>query len=275
MTKRGQYPWEFQGEILTLETPEQTLVEYRVAAFGTRMIAALLDRLIIWSIVIVLIVLVIAMGLAGGLGEGSMPYVIAAVIIAQFLITLFYYAVAEVRGEGQTWGKQRLGIRTVMATGRGVTVGASLLRNLARVADDVPVFWLVPALSTGKRRIGDLLAGTFVVVDARTTTRKTRRRDWLEKLAPNYRALEDRHFPFTAQTAKRLHEDDLNLIEYLDERVHNMPPGRQRRLLTEIATKYAERLELEGDRERIAADPRRFLQELGLFLRDRFEERPV
>ena len=80
----------------------------------------------------------------------------------------------EVRGEGQTFGKRVCGIRTVMTTGQGVTLAASLVRNIARLVDNVPALWLIPTLGEGRRRLGDILGGTFVIQTADRAVRHPR-----------------------------------------------------------------------------------------------------
>lgn len=271
MEKAKTYPWEQHDESLVLETPEQTQVEYRLATFGARILAAFIDRLVIFLGIVVLIVF--ALILAGGLGalnEQLGGYALALVILLYFLLTLFYYAIGEVRGEGRTWGKRRLRLRTVMATGQGVTIGASLIRNLARVADDLPLMWIVPSFTSGRRRMGDLLAGTFVIDES--TPRASPRR-WLSALAPSYGQLAERQYHFTGEMARGLYPDDLNLIEYLEDRLTRQSRRQRQRLLREVALRYADRLQLDDHSRRIAADPKRFLQELALFLRDRFDEK--
>ena len=73
--------------------------------------------------------------------------------------------------------------------------------------------------------------------------------------------------------ARGLYPDDLNLIEYLEDRLTRQSSRQRKRLLREVALRYADRLQLDDHSHRIAADPKRFLQELALFLRDKFDEK--
>ena len=132
MENATRFPWEFDGEIVSFDTPEQTRIEYRIAPFGTRLVAAFLDRLLIGvGILILWIMFFLAMLVLAPVTTGTVGYLFALLFMAWFLFSLFYFVWGEVRGEGQTWGKRRLQIRTVMSTGQGVTFGASLVRNLA------------------------------------------------------------------------------------------------------------------------------------------------
>jgi uncharacterized RDD family membrane protein YckC len=258
------FPWEQRGDRLVVETPEQTQLEFRVAAFGARIAAALIDNLVLSAATLILFLSAQLLSLGFG------GYLTAIVTVAWFLLSMFYFVVYEVRTSGRTLGKRALGLRAILATGHGMTVGASLIRNLARVVDNIPVFWLVPALTRGNRRCGDLLAGTYVIDERPAPT--DNRGAWLTRLAPSWQEIPDRRFAFSSRHADALHPDDLNLLEYLESRILRMPVRVRRKALREIADRYVDRLDLAPQRERVLEDPARFLQELGLFLRSRFDE---
>ncbi len=275
MARANRFPWEFEGETVVVETPEQTRLEFRIAPWGARFAAALIDRLIIAGAFLVLgFVFLMLLTVTDVRTRDTGAWFVAAIIVTWFLVSTLYFVVAEIRGEGLTPGKRRLHLRTVMGTGHGLTAGASIVRNLARLVDEIPLFWLVPALTTGNRRIGDMLAGTFVVMESREPA-KARRKPWIEAIGASWREVQDRRFAFTAAHAQNLHPDDLNLIEYLDQRLGRMPAKARRKALGEIAARYVERLGMHDQREAVAGDAERFLQELGLFLRARYEDAPV
>jgi uncharacterized RDD family membrane protein YckC len=271
MERATPFPWEHDGETVAFETPEQTRIEYRVAPLGSRFAAALIDQLVIAVVTVLLWLLVIA-GLFALSGSGVPPatvlYAVALALVFRFLFSLFYFVRGEVRGEGQTWGKRLMKVRAILLTGQGITFGASLVRNLARVVDNIPLLWIVPTLTRGKRRFGDLLAGTIVIEAGRGAAEKPE----IEWLAPSWAELTDRRFYFTGEQAEKLYPDDLNLLEHLEDRLRGLGSMRRRQqVLGEVARRYVERLDIRADEERVLEDPRRFLQELGLFLRDRFE----
>lgn len=76
---------------------------------------------------------------------------------------------------GATPGKLLLGIRVVGIEGRPITLRAALIRNLVRVADALPVLYLLGGFSvlatTNSQRLGDIAAGT-VVIDKRDAPSK-------------------------------------------------------------------------------------------------------
>jgi uncharacterized RDD family membrane protein YckC len=92
---------------------------------------------------------------------------IAFWLIFWFLIEWFYPVLFEVYRRGQTPGKKMLGISVVQDDLTPVTFGTSLLRNLLRVADFLPFFYLfglVTMVSNRRfQRLGDLAAGTLVI----------------------------------------------------------------------------------------------------------------
>src|SRR5262245_36142234 len=235
MAEREPFPWETEGETLALETPEQTVIELTLAPFGSRLVAAMIDQAILLGILIGIVLLLILLastagGIAavtGGWSEEVAGLWVAAAIVMWFLVSTLAPAWWEIRGDGRTPGKRRLKLRTVMAQGQGLTHSAAVLRNLARLVDQVPLLWLIPALSPGKRRIGDYLAGTLVVSEAAPDA-KRRRYDWL---ATSQVELTERHYFFGSDVQSKLKPEDLDLIEYLGERLPSLKAAKRRELL--------------------------------------------
>src|SRR3954469_25022030 len=101
----------------------------RLAGWGTRAGAALLDGLIVWTLVLVAM-FVMAM-VRVFLGLEAMNFTLWLLIV--FLCGSAYYAGTMTRaGErnGQTLGKQTLGIRVVRNDGRPITPGTVALREV-------------------------------------------------------------------------------------------------------------------------------------------------
>ena len=84
-----------------------------------------------------------------------------------FAVEWFYPVLFERFWNGSTPGKRLLGLQVIGANGTPVSVAASLIRNLLRAADFLPLFYgcgLVSMLvDRDSRRLGDLAAGTVVV----------------------------------------------------------------------------------------------------------------
>ena len=83
-----------------------------------------------------------------------------------FVLEWLYGVLFEVLNQGQTPGKQLMRIRVVAHDGSPLTWYASMLRNLLRMVDALPVGYLVGwfAMLSNKlfQRVGDLAAGTYV-----------------------------------------------------------------------------------------------------------------
>ncbi|WP_251343197.1 RDD family protein [Haloplanus halophilus] len=84
------------------------------------------------------------------------------------VLTLGYHALCEWRF-GKTIGKALVNIRVASTDGSAPSLGAALIRNVARLVDWLPSLYLVGiagmVLSDRRQRLGDRLAGTTVVSD--------------------------------------------------------------------------------------------------------------
>jgi hypothetical protein len=88
-------------------------------------------------------------------------------LIFLFAIEWLYPVLFEVFRRGQTPGKKMLGISVINDDLTPVTLGNSLVRNLLRTVDFLPLFYLVGLITmlSNRRfqRLGDLAAGTLVI----------------------------------------------------------------------------------------------------------------
>lgn len=98
-------------------------------------------------------------------------------------IYFLYHLVLEPLMGGRTPGKRMTGIRVVTVDGTVPGTGALLTRNLFRIVDSMPVFYVVGLLcvmfSRRHVRLGDLAAGTVLAME---------RAPFLEKLAADFGA---------------------------------------------------------------------------------------
>ena len=143
--------------VFTAETPEGIALELRPAGLVARGYAFVIDA------AIRLAVLIAAAGVLAALSRfGAGIY-----LILFFLLEWFYPVLFELLPGAATPGKRALGLRVVMDSGLPVTPAASLVRNLLRAADFLPVLYglggLMLLLRPDFKRIGDLAAGTLVV----------------------------------------------------------------------------------------------------------------
>jgi len=158
-------------ETLVIETPERVPLHFALASIGNRFIACAIDHTIqiVGLILIVIFFLIISGATAWGNRLTSAPkWVIALLVIIQFLIINGYFAVFEWLWRGQTPGKRWLKLRVIREDGRPISFFEAMTRNLVRVVDFIlPPFYsigLISVFATQRdQRIGDLIAGTVVV----------------------------------------------------------------------------------------------------------------
>ena len=144
-------------------------MRFELAGIGSRVAAALLDLFILGLSLIGLMIIYSWLEASGGLAGG---WATAVLVLLLFLLFWGYFVVFEVMNGGRTPGKQALGIRVVMDTGRPVTAGAAVVRNLVRLLDCYLLLFL-PAMimmfvDRSNKRLGDMAAGTIVVRDRPT-----------------------------------------------------------------------------------------------------------
>lgn len=147
----------------------------RIAGPGTRSYAFLTDWLIRLLIALALIlVAVLSRDLHTSRGTLAGWVAITAFVLAP-LIYFLYHPVLEVLMRGRTPGKRKAGARIVTVDGATPTVGPLLMRNLFRLIDSMPGFYIVGlgcCLFTEKRvRLGDMVAGTVLVLEEAEATR--------------------------------------------------------------------------------------------------------
>lgn len=158
-------------EILDIETPENVAFGYQVAGIGSRFLATLADTLIIIFLqIIILLVRALILYILDNVDGGSVsPWVIAFFGLIGFVFYSGYYVLFEMLWNGQSPGKRWAGIRVIRRDGTPITLSESLVRNLARLVDFLPIAYGVGIISMfldqQSRRLGDLAAGTLVVHD--------------------------------------------------------------------------------------------------------------
>ncbi len=153
--------------IVAAETPEGILLELRPAGPTARFCACLIDWLIRGAIFYAAAIVV---GLLGGIG-------IAFWFIMTFVLTWFYHVAFELGRGGATPGKRSMGLKVVMDNGLPITPAASILRNLLRAADTLPLAYgggsVSMLLRADGKRIGDIAAATLVVHQPRPAAKAT------------------------------------------------------------------------------------------------------
>jgi len=140
-----------------IEVPEGVELSIAVAGLISRGLAFLIDLLIRG---VALIIVASILGYLGSFGDGLF-------LILFFLVEWFYPVLFEVFNQGQTIGKKVMGIMVINDDGTPIDWSSSIVRNLLRFADILPIFFgfgiLSMLINKDFKRLGDLAAGTLVV----------------------------------------------------------------------------------------------------------------
>jgi uncharacterized RDD family membrane protein YckC len=143
---------------IEISTPERVTVAYELAGVGSRMLAQVIDVLIVSAIVTG--ILVVAGALSG-------PLALAIAVGGVTLTPVAYFLVLEWRRHGSTPGKAALHLRVLRSTGEPIGLSDAAVRNIVRIADFLPFAYIVGGIcaivSKDGRRLGDMAANTVVV----------------------------------------------------------------------------------------------------------------
>ena len=172
----------------SLVTPEGVDLSLRLADIGQRIPAFLLDLLIMAGLMIGLTLLCIAGAAAVGVSNAEPLFIVW--LLGFFLLRNFYFIVMEMGPRAATFGKRVAGLRVVARSGERLTADRVIARNMMReiefylplsflsynaaegAADTLTslaglgwtcLFLFFPMFNKDKMRVGDLLAGTWVV----------------------------------------------------------------------------------------------------------------
>jgi uncharacterized RDD family membrane protein YckC len=146
-----------------------------LASWGSRVAATLIDWVILLIPVIVLTVIVVAIAT----GSDTAGWVTGVLGFLAFLVVVFVYApvlmMRQGKHNGQTWGKQAIGIRVVRDSGQPMSFGWAALREIAvkglavSIASSIiPLIpWLLdilwPLWDDENRALHDIVCSTHVV----------------------------------------------------------------------------------------------------------------
>jgi uncharacterized RDD family membrane protein YckC len=136
------------------------------AGLGTRTVAAVID------LILQLVILLAFAALDAAIGPSD-PAMVAAVVVIELVVVLAGYPILfEWLTRGRTPGKMALGLRVVRDDGGPIGFRQALVRGLAAFLIEKPGL-IAPvgialgigslAFGSSSKRIGDLLAGTFVI----------------------------------------------------------------------------------------------------------------
>jgi uncharacterized RDD family membrane protein YckC len=140
---------------------------------GSRIVAGIIDYIIIGIVTGILSILLIAPwttmtgpGMMGAFGAAGWMSGIWGIIGLMWLLWLVYFTYFE-GTSGQTIGKKFSHIKVIKENGSKCDFGSALVRNILRIIDHLPFLYILGiilvAVTEKKQRLGDMLAKTIVV----------------------------------------------------------------------------------------------------------------
>jgi uncharacterized RDD family membrane protein YckC len=148
---------EHNDKEVTTETLTAPPLHIRPAPLSKRAGAALIDSVIIGVIWLAIIFTL----------HPSAPTELGFTVFVLVFVTFLYYFLQEGL-ISSTIGKRLLRLRVVGRSGDPITLRESFLRNLFRFIDWLPALYALGTCllvaSKGKRRLGDIIAGTTVTL---------------------------------------------------------------------------------------------------------------
>lgn len=222
---------------IDIVTAHKVEINYPLASVGQRIIAFVLDAIIIMIGISLLAYLFFDI-LAIGSSFSQYGEIVGMLIIAPFYV--FYTLVSEALMNGQTLGKKALGIRVVKLNGENLKFSDYATRWVFRLID----IWTCSGslaiifISSNKKnqRIGDILANTCVI---RTTSFK--KIDLEDVLG----IMNMKDYKVTFEKVDLFNEQEMLLVKETLERYKRHHNNAHKKALHLLSQKMSEKLRLE------------------------------
>jgi uncharacterized RDD family membrane protein YckC len=236
---------------LTIETPEQTALEFPLAGIGSRFLALAADTLlqlaVAWILVMVFAVSAISFSF---ISKGAGIWTFAILVFALFGLQFGYFAVFEALWNGQTPGKRWTHLRVIKDSGRPISAYDAILRNLLRIVDSLPTMYatglITMLISRENKRVGDYAAGTVVIHEKPLQGVSS---IWQQSATPAQ--------PIAARPLPQITVEELRLVEAFLDRRGSLEPHVRRAMAQQIADRLAERWAVPAEDR---ADAEKFLE---------------
>jgi uncharacterized RDD family membrane protein YckC len=149
---------------INIKTTQNVVIEYELAALRERLLALLVDFMIVGAVYLILSLAMIAPVINSVDNSGMLGVIFSLLPILLFLI---YQLASEVLADGQSWGKKALGIKVVRLDGQEPGLSDYLLRTVFHLPDTLFTGGILAALlissSEKNQRLGDITANTTVI----------------------------------------------------------------------------------------------------------------
>jgi uncharacterized RDD family membrane protein YckC len=222
-----------------LDTGFNIEVEFPIAPFHRRLLAWIIDLLVLFSYL-----WIANLFLNNTIGSGWDRHLWLKTLYT--LPYLLYHLVMEISMNGQSIGKKAMSIKVITLEGGQPSVSQYLIRWMFRLFDIglffIPAFFSV-VLSERSQRVGDIVAGT-IVIDTKAST------SWQDTI---FTEIETSYKP-RYQQVMQLSDRDINTLKSIIETVRRK---NDHELAFRIAERIQHKLQIQSNQ-----DPLDFLQTL-------------
>ena len=185
--------------VISITTTQNIELEYELASLGERMVATIIDLVILIGYGIMINLL---LGFSGNIFDEY-----GWIYLFLFLPVTFYSLLCETFLNGQSVGKKVMGIKVISLNGNQASFSQYLIRWLFRLVDlwmfSFLVATIMVAVTEKHQRIGDLIAGTTLV--------KTKPRTALQQTM--YTPITETNYAVNYPEVIHLNDRDMQLVK--------------------------------------------------------------
>ncbi|REJ09950.1 RDD family protein [Halobacillus trueperi] len=230
-----------------VKTPEHVTLNFQLAGLGSRGAAQIVDSILLGLLYSGMIALLLFTENHLNFMLEGRGWVIAFVILILFGIQWGYFFLFEWLSGGKTLGKMLLGLRVVKEDGGKATALSILIRNLLRIIDMLPFYYLIGMLMVffhpQHKRLGDLVGGT-IVIHERKKQRSKKKQTLVEKEIEN-RDLKSDQQVVGDWERQNVTKKDWNLLKTYVHRYPTLKPTEKNTMTREVAEILLPKLGLE------------------------------
>ncbi|WP_422360120.1 RDD family protein [Reichenbachiella sp.] len=208
-----------------INTNQNVQIQYEISSIGDRLLAYLIDFLVIAGISIGIVFLGMAIGND-------------LVVFLFFAVVFFYHLICELFMDGQSVGKRSRGIRVMKRNGDSASFSSYFLRFLLRPIDSLYGLGLAVIFFTDhNQRLGDLAAGTVLV--------KVKSEDELKRQITEEMNINP-HEGIKYSGVTQLTAEEVKIIRTI---LRNRVGDKAHPVVQELAQKVAEKINAEYDKD--------------------------
>lgn len=223
---------------IEVTTAQKVIIQYELASLRDRILAFLIDMLILGVSLLILFFAVVA--IISRTGTVEEIYIITTLVLSPIFI--FYTFASEVITNGRTLGKIAMGLKVIKVNGGLPSLDDYALRWVFRSVDVWTSLGAIAALlissSDKSQRLGGLLSNTAVVKLKEDFTIKLSDLERMFETSDSYEA----QYP----TVTQFTDEDMLAIKELIKRFHTSPNLAHANLITDTANKISDLLQLQN-----------------------------